>query len=459
MVLTTCLLTRILPALVANLAALTAAVAQNPPPVLKGAAAFGDWHSDAPGVRRLITPADLPAPFATRSIANRASILRRPAQAEIAVPPGFEIAQFTGDVSRARILRVAPNGDIFASELRSNRVRVMRPSSNSTGVERNEIFATGLNGPFGIAFYPPGDDPRWVYVATTDAVLRFEYQNGDLVARAAPEIVVPNLPTGGQHASHDIAFSKNGLTMFVAVGSASNAGEGQETLYVPMLKKWIAEKPLGAVWGNEYERAAVLAFNPQGKNRRIYATGLRNCVGLAIDPAKDELWCSTNERDNLGDDLVPDFITRVQDGAFYGWPWYYIGDNEDPRTKGVRPDLKGKVTIPDILIQPHSASLEMMIYTGTQFPAAYRGSIFAAEHGSWNRSKRTGYKIIRGIMKDGVPTGEYEDFVTGFVIDDASVWGRPVGVAQLKDGSLVFSDDGNSTLWRVTYTGRPSNAK
>ena len=244
-------------------------------------------------------------------------------------------------------------------------------------------------------------------------------------------------------------------TMFVSVGSGSNVGENMDKLSPDAVQKAVGDKPLGTSWGPEYERAAVLAFTPDGKERRIYATGIRNCVGMAVD-ANDVMWCSTNERDLLGDDLVPDYITRVKEGAFYGWPWYYIGDNLDPRWAGARADLKGKVTVPDILLQPHMASLQMMFYTGNQFPADYKGSVFAAQHGSWNRAKRTGYKIIRGIVKDGVPTGEYEDFVTGFVIDDAASWGRPVGVAQAKDGSLLFSEDGNGTIWRVTHTDRRS---
>ena len=173
----------------------------------------------------------------------------------------------------------------------------------------------------------------------------------------------------------------------------------------------------------KFERADVLVFSPKGEGRRVYASGIRNCVGMAVNSTTGDLWCSTNERDGLGDDLPPDYITRVREGGFYGWPWYYIGAHEDPHHIGARPDLKNEVIVPDILIQPHSASMQMMFYSGDQFPAEYKGNVFAAEHGSWNRAKRTGYKIIRGIVKDGVPTGAYEDFVTGFAIDDARVWG------------------------------------
>jgi glucose/arabinose dehydrogenase len=207
---------------------------------------------------------------------------------------------------------------------------------------------------------------------------------------------------------------------------------------------------------DETDRADILAFDPNGSSKRIFASGIRNCVGMALNPTTGDLWCSTNERDGLGDDLPPDYITRVPEGGFFGWPWYYIGANEDPLHKGARPELKDKTIVPDILLQPHSASLQMMFYAGGQFPSEYNGNVFAAQHGSWNRAKRTGYKVIRGIVKDGVPTGEYEDFVTGFVIDDASVWGRPVGIAQAGDGSLLFSEDGNGTIWRVATANRAS---
>jgi hypothetical protein len=225
------------------------------------------------------------------------------------------------------------------------------------------------------------------------------------------------------------------------------------------LRQWEQDKPPGAAWDFETDRADVLVFNPQGQGRRVFATGIRNCVGLAVNPTTGDLWCSTNERDDLGDNLVPDYLTRVREGGFYGWPWYYIGTHEDPRHAGERPDLRDKITVPDVLIQAHSASLQMTFYSGSQFPADYQGNAFAAEHGSWNRAKRTGYKIIRAIVKDGVPTGEYEDFVVGFVIDDASVWGRPVGVAQAKDGALLFSEDGNGTIWRVSYRGTAARSQ
>jgi glucose/arabinose dehydrogenase len=217
------------------------------------------------------------------------------------------------------------------------------------------------------------------------------------------------------------------------------------------LEAWIKRHPLGAAWGEETDRAAVLSFDPDGKDRKLFATGIRNCVGLAIQPATGMPWCSTNERDGLGDDLVPDYVTRVREGAFYGWPWFYIGGHPDPHHAGERDDLKEKVTIPDVLIEAHSASMALTFYDGNNFPSEYRGDAFAAEHGSWNRSKRTGYKVIRIRLKDGVPSGEYEDFVTGFVVNDREVWGRPVGIAVAKDGALLIAEDGNGTIWRVSH--------
>jgi glucose/arabinose dehydrogenase len=416
--------------------------------LLQGRAAFADWSVDRPGLRRHIRPADLPAADLDASFFSGVQIEYRSASQKPAVPPGFEISLFAEELDGPRLIRAAPNGDIFVAESRSDRIRVLQPSN--AGKPRSEVFASDLTAPFGIAFYPPGPDPEWVYVANINSVVRFAYRNGDLTARSGPETVVPQLPTGG-HYTRDIVFSPDGSKMFVSVGSASNAGEGLEKLDPEALSAWTSQRPVGAAWGAETDRAAVLVFDPDGRNRRIYATGIRNCVGLAVGPNGD-LWCSTNERDSIGDDVPPDYITRVREGAFYGWPWYYIGANEDPRHTGERPDLKDKVTVPDVLLQAHSASLGLTFYNGRQFPAEYRGNLFAAEHGSWNRSKLTGYKVIRVIMRDGAPTGEYEDFATGFVVNDASAWGRPVGVTVAPDGALYVSDDAGGTIWRITST-------
>jgi glucose/arabinose dehydrogenase len=424
--------------------------------MLNGTAAFGDWRTDRPGMRRLIKPQDLPAPDTAKSVRNVVRIVHRTNEQKPIVPNGFEVNLFASGLAGPRIVRTAPNGDIFVAESPAGRISVLRP--NGTAPAQPTVFASGLNYPFGIAFYPPGNDPRWVYVGNTDSVVRFPYRNGDVTARGDAQTIVPNLPLGG-HRTRDVVFSPDGATMYVSVGSGSNVADGMQKLSGEALQTWVSGHPLGATWENEEGRADVLAFDPQGKNQRIFATGIRNCVGLAVEPKSGTVWCSTNERDGLGDNVPPDYITRVREGAFYGWPWYYIGAHEDPRRKGERPDLAGKITIPDVLLQAHSASLGLTFYDGTQFPAEYRGSIFAAEHGSWNRSKRTGYKIIRVIVKDGVPTGEYEDFATGFVIDDSDVWGRPVGVTVDKDGALLLSEDASGTIWRITYTGKAAQAQ
>jgi glucose/arabinose dehydrogenase len=426
-------------------AGITDALAQSS--ALTGRAAFGDWRSDKPGTSRLIKPQDLPKPGATPSAANISRVSARPASALPQVPAGFKIELFAEGLSGPRQMRVAPNGDIFIAETRSGRIRILRAADGGTRPSASEIYASGLNGPFGIAFYPAGNDPKWIYIANNDSVIRFPYKAGDLKASSKPKTIVAELPHDGGHSTRDIAFSLDGKRMMISVGSRSNDAEDMSKAPAG----WINCHPLGASWESETDRADVLAFDPDGKRLGVFATGIRNCVGLATHPVTGDLYCSTNERDGLGDNLVPDYVTRVREGAFYGWPWFYIGNNEDPKHRGERADLKGKITIPDVLLQAHSASLGMTFYNGNQFPAEYSGDGFAAEHGSWNRSKRTGYKVVRIRMKDGVPTGEYQDFVTGFVVDDSSVWGRPVGVAVAHDGALLVSEDANGTIWRISH--------
>ena len=430
-------------------------LAQTGAGLLEGSAAFGDWHADRPGTRRLIRPQDLPAPDLAKSVRNVVRTVHRTDQKPI-VPNGFEVNLFASGLSGPRIIRTAPNGDVFVAESEAGRIRVLR--ANGGNAPQAAVFASGLTYPFGIAFYPPGADPQWIYVGDTDAVVRFPYRNGDLAARGAAETVVPRLPVGGHH-TRAVVFSPNGKTMYVSVGSATNVAEDMQRLTGGELQNLISGHPLGTAWGREAGRADVLAFDPDGSNEHIFATGIRNCVGMAVEQSSGTLWCSTNERDGLGDNVPPDYITRVRDGAFYGWPWYYIGASEDPRHRGERPDLKDKITIPDVLIQPHSASLGMTFYDGAQFPTEYRGNVFAAEHGSWNRSKRTGYKIIRVIVKGGVPTGEYDDFATGFAISDSEVWGRPVGVTVDRDGALLVSEDASGTIWRIRYRGEAAQAQ
>lgn len=419
-------------------------------------AVFGDWRADAPGRIHHITVDDLPRPFATPSAGNSPNTVARPASARLLVPAHFAVNEFATGLKGPRTLRIAPNGDVFLAETGADQVRVLRVKDGAATASRSDIFARGLREPFGIAFYPLGPQPQWVYVANTNSVVRFPYHVGDLKARGAPQIIVKELAqTTGGHSTRDIAFSSDGLRMFVSVGSRSNVGEDIGRKTREEARRWEAEQALGAAWDGETHRADVLVFDPEGKERRIFATGIRNGVGLAVNPTTGDLWCVTNERDGLGDDLVPDFATRVREGAFYGWPWYYLGGREDPRHKGERPELLNKVTVPDVLFQPHSAPLGIVFYPtateATAFPAEYRGDAFVALHGSWNRRARTGYKVVRLAMRNGVATGEYQDFLTGFVIDDERVWGRPVGVAVAHDGALLVSDDGSDTLWRISY--------
>jgi glucose/arabinose dehydrogenase len=348
------------------------------------------------------------------------------------------VALYADGLENPRLMRTAPNGDIFVAESRPGRVKVMRGRDAAGRAQTVDVFATGLTRPFGIAFYPPDASPTHVYVGNTDSIVRFPYQVGDLKARGAAETIaaVPtSTPPGRGHWSRDIVFSRDGRKMYVSVGSLTNVDDEESN-------------------PGEKDRATVLEFNPDGSGRRVYASGIRNAVGLAVHPQTGQIWVSVNERDALGDNLVPDYISHIEDGGFYGWPWFYIGDHQDPRHAGKHAELKSKVKVPDLLLQPHSASLEMLFYTGSQFAPEHRGSIFAAEHGSWNKSQRTGYKVIRVPLKNGAPTGEYEDFLTGFVVDDGHVWGRPVGVAMAQDGALLVSDDGSNAIWRVAYTGK-----
>ena len=427
--------------------------------VLTGAAAFDDWKSDAPGVWRRVTVASLPKPFATPSAGNPPSIALRPAGAALKTLPGFTVQPFATGLTGPRLIRTAPNGDVFVVESGAGRVRVLRMADGAARPAAVSTFTEGLREPFGVAFYPAGPNPQWVYVANTNSVVRFPYRDGDLKARGAAETVVAQIaPHTGGHVTRDIAFSPDGATMFVSVGSGSNDAEHMPKMTLDEAHAFEAAHAVGSAWGSEERRADILAFTPQGGPARIYAAGIRNCVGLTVQPATGTLWCSTNERDGLGDNLVPDYITRVKAGGFYGWPWWYMGGTEDPRHKGERPDLAGEVLSPDVPVQPHSATLEMVFYPKSAsgpaaFPVDYRGDAFAAFHGSWNRELRTGYKVVRVKMKDGQPTGAYEDVLTGFVIDDHTVWGRPVGVAVAHDGALLVSDDASGTVWRVAHAG------
>ncbi len=406
----------------------TGAKSNAPPPK----APFTDYRYEKPGTSRHINVKDLPAPFASESATNGPKIVARPENAKLQVPEGFKVELFATGLNNPRLMRVAPNGDIFLAETSAGNIKVFRGMTAEGKPEQVQVFASGLNIPFGVAFYPLGPNPQWVYVANMDSVVRFPYHNGDMVSTGAPQHLA-DLASGGHHRSRDIQFSPDGKKLFVSVGSQENVDDSP------------AEK----------NRADILEYNPDGSGMRIYASGLRNAVGIAVNPKTGELWASVNERDGLGNDLVPDYITHVQEGGFYGWPWFYMGGHQDPRLPGAHPELKDKVITPDVILQPHNASLQMTFYEGKQFPAKYQGDIFACEHGSWNRSPRAGYEVIRvPLHQTGHASGEYEDFLTGFVVDDESVWGRPVGVTAAPDGSLLVSDDGSGSIWRISYIGK-----
>jgi glucose/arabinose dehydrogenase len=454
-------------------------------PTLTGQAAFTDWNQQQPGVRHKITVADLPAPNPEESVNNQPTVVPRPANAWPVAPPGFKVTLYAGGdaaplqradatehmahsggtFTQPRLIRTAPNGDLFLSDSGGGSIYVLRGTGADGKAAQIEQFATGLDHPFGIAFYP-ADNPKFVYVGNATTIQRFPYKSGDLHAAGPAQIIVPDVPgfaqlAGGGHWTRDVTFTKDGQHMLVSVGSGSNFDDPD-------------------THAREFHRADVLEYTPEGKFIEVYAHGIRNCVGEAINPTTGQLWCSTNERDALGNHLVPDYVTSVPEGSFFGWPWYYMGGHQDPRlpqpcADGSGPnlqlasalttaqardckrvDMSSKVMTPDVLVQPHMASLEMTFYPTSkeQFPASYDGDAFAAEHGSWNRKNRAGYEVIHIPMKNGHATGEYEDFLTGFVTPEGQVWGRPVGVAVAADGSLFVTDDGTRSVWHVTYTGK-----
>ncbi len=376
--------------------------------------------------RIVIRASDLPKPYATKSSHNEARVVPAPTGAAVKLPPGFKAEVFAEGLSNPRWMAIAPNGDVFLVESGPNRVRVLRDTNGDGKADLNEIFVSNLNLPFGIAFWK-----NYLYVANTDSVVRYRYERGQTKFEGAAEMVVWNIPGKGynQHWSRDLVFNPKGTKMYLSVGSETNVGE---------------EEP---------RRAAVLEFNPDGTGMRIFASGIRNAVGKAFNPTSGMLWTTCNERDELGDDLVPDYLTSVKDGGFYGWPYYYIGANHDPRMPQ-KPELAAKVIVPDVLFESHSASLGLVFYQGKMFPKEYTGDAFVAFHGSWNRSRRTGYSVVRVPFKAGKAEGGYEEFMGGFSTDplDKRVWGRPAGLAVAKDGSLLVADDGGNKIWRITYS-------
>ena len=397
--------------------------------VFTGQQAFSTTLTLQPGQARKITAQDLPKPGATPSgntPGGRGVV--RPANAMPQAPAGFNVGIFVGEgLNTPRQMRRAPNGDIFVADTSGQGgVRIFRGMTADGKPQQSSMFAAFPQA-FGISFYPPGPNPQWLYVTSTTKLVRYAYKNGDLKASAEPETLLSDIPAGG-HSTRDIVFSNDGKSLFLAVGSGSNNNDDDK----------------------EFHRANILEYTPDGKFVGIYASGIRNPVGLAINPETGELWTSINERDTYGDNLVPDYVTHVERGGFYGWPWFYIGGNYDPAHTGKHPELKRKVIVPDVLVQPHSASLGMTFYDGKMFPADYTGDAFAAEHGSWNHARGAGHEVIRIPIEKGRATGVYEDFLTGFNTD-GDLWGKPVGVVTAADGSLLVSDDGAKVIWRVTY--------
>jgi glucose/arabinose dehydrogenase len=379
----------------------------------------------------------LPKAYHTESAGNPPRVIARPANAKLTVPAGFSVSLWAADFDDPRNMVLAPNGDVFVADMSGSKIHVLRDNDKNGTPDARWVFTEGLNRPFGLAFR--GNHlSHHLYVGNTDAVVRLDYKPGQTVSNGNA-VPITSLPRGG-HATRNVVFNRDGSKMYVAVGSGSNVND--ET-----------SEPL---------RAAITEYNPDGTGKRTFASGLRNPIGLAWNPADSALWTVVNERDGLGDDLVPDYATEVRRDAFYGWPFSYIGQNVDPR-RGERPDLVKKAIVPSVLIQAHSAPITIAFYPvvatpeaslkGTMFPAQYRGGAFVALHGSWNRTLRTGYKVVHIPFRNGKPAGGYDDFLLGWAPDprERTVWGRPAGLLVLRDGSLLVSDDGAGVIWRVTY--------
>lgn len=422
-------------------------LAQDAGTVLRGKDAFGGWKDDAPGVTRHITADDLEAPMASPSASNTAQPVPMPEGAVPKVAEGYKIELIAKGIGNPRAIRFAPNGDLFIGNSGEGQVLVL-PGGKAG---EPQVFIDGLNDPYGVAFYP-ADKPQWIYIAESDGLKRYPYKDGDLKASGGGQTIIANVPSGG-HWTRDVVFSPDGKTMYFSVGSGSNVGDGTMGRTPRIgLEQWISGYALGAAWDQETGRAAVVAFDPDGKNGRYFATGLRNCAGMTLQPATGQPWCVVNERDALGDNIPFDYATSLHEGAFYGWPWFYNGDHPDPRWSDTpRDDLKGKVTVADVLFQAHSAPLNIAFETGDGLGPDAKGDAFVALHGSWNRGTRTGYKVVQlDIGSDGKANGTYTDFVTGMVLSDNDVWGRPVGVAFDKAGDLYFSEDASGTIWKVS---------
>ena len=394
---------------------------------------------------------NLPRPYATKSVGNFCNVIGWPKDKAPAAPEGFAVTRFATGLINPRNIYVAPNGDVFVAEAHTelkgiewlkhavgyarsqradksaNRITLFRDADGDGVPETNSIFLSNLNQPFGMLII--GD---YFYVANTDGLWRFPYQEGDTSIKQPGEKIL-DLPAGGynNHWTRNLLAGKDNGKIYISVGSGSNVAEnGME---------------------NELRRANILEVNPDGGGERIYANGLRNPVGMDWAPGTDVLWTAVNERDELGDDLVPDYMTGVKDGGFYGWPYSYFGQHLDPRIKDQRPDLVAKAIVPDVPLGSHTASLGLVFYSGDKFPPRYRGGAFVGQHGSWNRSQLSGYKVVFVPFSGGKPSGNPEDFLTGFITHagENEVYGRPVGVAVARDGSLLVADDAGNIIWRV----------
>jgi glucose/arabinose dehydrogenase len=363
----------------------------------------------------------LPAPFATESANNAPRVVEAPAGARLQVPQGFSVEMWAAGFDTPRFMLLAPGGEVLLSDSGSGTVYVF---AGGKGADRRSLI-TGLSRPFGLAFWR-----NYLYVAETNSVKRYPYDAKALTVGAGQEVV--KVPGGGNHWTRAIVFDRAGQKMYVSVGSSGNIEPDPE------------------------ERAAINRYNPDGGGHEIYAAGTRNPSSIHWYPNSDTLWATVIERDGLGDNLPPDYFTHVQQGGFYGWPWAYFGPHAEPRHNGQHPELVQKTITPDVALPAHNSPLDFAFYTGTQFPAEYRGGAFITLHGTWNRSQRAGYKVVYVPFQNGKPSGAPKDFLTGWMIAPANkdVWGRPVGVMGLPDGSLLVSDDGGKKIWRIVYGAR-----
>lgn len=367
----------------------------------------------------------LPAPYATPSSTNRAQVIDRPNGAKLTLPAGFSIAEYAADFNRPRYLLEGPSGEILLTDsVTDGKVILLFDKNKDFVADARRELITGLDRPYGLAFHD-----GYLYVAETTSLKRYKYDHKAMTVGAGQELV--KMPDYGKgHWTRTIAFDSKGK-LYLGVGSASNVDHG--------------EPPM---------RAAISRMNADGTGQEIFAAGTRNPTSIRFYPGTDTLWSAVQERDALGDDLVPDYLTSIKQGGFYGWPYAYIGPNADPR-RTENPEIVKKTIVPDVVLGAHVAVLDFLPYTGKQFPAEYRNGVFIAQHGSWNRSQRTGYNVMFVPFKDGKPSGAARQFLGGWMLSPGQreVWGRPVGFLQLPDGSLLVTDDGGNKVWRISYKG------